>query len=305
MDDYRKKPHWTSDSDGEWAVCVPGDKLSPGTRITVFKADGSSHPVVVSNYLELGAYGHLYEVDTSERDRMRRADETVMLEVDKSKGKGTFVGSDGEIYTTTLSNCGCMDFKKRGQACKHMYRLSQELGADVTPIPENAGKAKKILLAIALVGLGVGIVTSELVSWIGYFVLVFSLIVIIILHKVDKEQEAQYSRYRPAPPSNLPVIDAKASEEALLSMLNTVYGGEHENKKIKVINGVAQILDSKRWIPLTDDIVESCDYAAEGDNFNVSIMFRDEKMSLLMVNSEVFDALKKHCKIESMDIEEG
>lgn len=43
---------------------------------------------------------------------------------------GTFVGSEGDLYTTTLDECSCVDFARNGyvQPCKHMIRLAMELG---------------------------------------------------------------------------------------------------------------------------------------------------------------------------------
>lgn len=40
----------------------------------------------------------------------------------------SFVGSSGEIYITSLSDCSCMDYNVRRKPCKHMYRLADELG---------------------------------------------------------------------------------------------------------------------------------------------------------------------------------
>lgn len=167
MDEYRKKPHWTSDSDGEWAVCVPGDKVSPGTRITVFKADGSSHPAVIISYLELGDYGHLYDVDTSERDRMERADETLPLKIDWNSKSGEFLGSDGEIYETTLHSCTCQDFTKRGESCKHMYRLAQEIDTD--KYSHEVDEAKQAALVKSLASKIVLLVTISL--WVAVLAL--------------------------------------------------------------------------------------------------------------------------------------
>lgn len=41
-----------------------------------------------------------------------------------------FFGSSPEPYETTQESCTCVDFVRRGQPCKHMYRLAMELGAD-------------------------------------------------------------------------------------------------------------------------------------------------------------------------------
>ena len=54
------------------------------------------------------------------------SDELVMKEIDKKARFAVFI--DGKKCLTTLANCSCRDFKKRGVPCKHMYRLASELG---------------------------------------------------------------------------------------------------------------------------------------------------------------------------------
>ena len=137
MGSYRNSPHWTRCSDGEWAVCVPGSKVAPGTQITLSKADGSLQSVVITNYIEESSYGSLYEADTSDSDRMYRAAETTILRINKESSSGEFIGSEGEIYETTLNDCTCMDFLTRRLACKHMYRLARELGSSDYSLPDG------------------------------------------------------------------------------------------------------------------------------------------------------------------------
>ena len=53
----------------------------------------------------------------------------------------------GKEYTTTLENCTCTDFAKRGPApCKHMYRLAAEVGALLSTEDEalNAAILKRL-----------------------------------------------------------------------------------------------------------------------------------------------------------------
>jgi len=38
--------------------------------------------------------------------------------------------NSNNIYTTSLLNCDCEDFKRRNIPCKHMYKLAYELGVD-------------------------------------------------------------------------------------------------------------------------------------------------------------------------------
>lgn len=47
--------------------------------------------------------------------------------VDKKSYIATFKSKRGN-YTTSLSDCNCTDYKRRGLPCKHMYRLALETG---------------------------------------------------------------------------------------------------------------------------------------------------------------------------------
>lgn len=60
--------------------------------------------------------------------RQERACESILtpLDLDVSHGCGHFRGKEQD-YLTTLNSCECVDFKRRLQPCKHMYRLAYEL----------------------------------------------------------------------------------------------------------------------------------------------------------------------------------
>lgn len=65
-------------------------------------------------------------------ERLRRQDsassaECTPIHIDVKKQTGIFSGISGE-YSTQLTECECMDFKRRNRPCKHMYRLAYELG---------------------------------------------------------------------------------------------------------------------------------------------------------------------------------
>ena len=124
-------------------------------------------------------------------DRVSRAGDTVPIEIDKSKKKGIFAGSGGAIYTTSLSKCSCMDFKDRGQACKHMYRLSDELGEDVFPPPETAGNKATFSFLAALVGLAIGIFASGIWSAVGFVLMAVSFLMVGIFRIVEEKQKKQ------------------------------------------------------------------------------------------------------------------
>jgi len=68
----------------------------------------------------------------TQRDRMIRALDGALTPAAFSPEAraATFIGSDEGNYKTTLFECSCPDFKKRGLPCKHMYWLAQQLDLD-------------------------------------------------------------------------------------------------------------------------------------------------------------------------------
>lgn len=74
-----------------------------------------------------------------QRKRLTSAKKANMtpVSVDSESGTGIFFGSTN--YETSLSECTCIDFKRRKLPCKHMYRLAIELGIlDETAKSDNA-----------------------------------------------------------------------------------------------------------------------------------------------------------------------
>lgn len=87
--------------------------------------------------------------EKSQKNRINRAinelPPPLMLDINAKEAE--FVGSNGELYKTSLNSCECMDFAKRKLPCKHIYRLAIELGvfkAD-SSINKNLFKNKKLL----------------------------------------------------------------------------------------------------------------------------------------------------------------
>ena len=173
MDEFRKCPHWTRDSSGEWAVCVPGSKVKPGTHVILSKKDNTIQSVLISGYIEKGPYGHLYKGDTSESDVTSRFDDMTILEIDEKKKKGEFLDSSGEMYRTSMHSCTCPDFAKRNVVCEHMLRLAKELGDD-----ESFARMEKEASEAAAVALGKNFVFAfGVILWIAALVLILIFIV--------------------------------------------------------------------------------------------------------------------------------
>lgn len=94
---------------------------------------------------------------TESRLASAKKKELTPVEMSKEDEKGIFVGSEGNLYTTTLDNCSCPDFAIQGylQPCKHMIRLAMEFGEipddgkasdpDAAKARYYLGKAKKFI----------------------------------------------------------------------------------------------------------------------------------------------------------------
>lgn len=65
--------------------------------------------------------------------RKRRAlnGELTPVHIDPKAKTGTFAGSEGGQYHTTLSGCTCPDFQKRKVPCKHMYCLAIKCNIEI------------------------------------------------------------------------------------------------------------------------------------------------------------------------------
>lgn len=64
-------------------------------------------------------------LESEQQKRMVRADGKYLYvkDISKDKKSGIVVGEQGE-YRTSMSSCSCLDFQKRRQPCKHMYKLA-------------------------------------------------------------------------------------------------------------------------------------------------------------------------------------
>lgn len=68
--------------------------------------------------------------------------ECVPISISKDDQSGIFPGT-GKNYNTWVSECECMDFRRRLLPCKHMYRLAHELGLyDLGAVKEEAANIK-------------------------------------------------------------------------------------------------------------------------------------------------------------------
>ena len=85
-----------------------------------------------------------------------------LLNVNPISQTAQFVGSEGDIYKTSLLGCTCIDYSMRKLPCKHMYRLAIECGLinpDLEPWHTYNGyskilnKAKKMLNSLNILQL--------------------------------------------------------------------------------------------------------------------------------------------------------
>lgn len=60
-------------------------------------------------------------------ERMGRTDNVSVVAYDPKHQIAKIKGAHGQYYLTKADGCSCMDFKKRGIPCKHMYALALHL----------------------------------------------------------------------------------------------------------------------------------------------------------------------------------
>lgn len=65
------------------------------------------------------------------------------IKLDRSSETAIIQGSGSEPYRVTLNSCTCFDFESRKLPCKHIYRLSSELGCGpvLNSIDKKAAKS--------------------------------------------------------------------------------------------------------------------------------------------------------------------
>ena len=84
-------------------------------------------------------------------DRIHRCDEVQVMDYDGQRGLAKVKGSRGDFYLTGSEWCSCMDFKKRGLPCKHMYKLAFDLYRHSAPhiAPSERGPLYGFTYALA------------------------------------------------------------------------------------------------------------------------------------------------------------
>lgn len=83
----------------------------------------------MANFKEIWAQWDECHTSADQLKRQKSSSEKKLtpISVDPSQGAGIFRGSGKSDYSTTLSDCSCVDFVRRKLPCKHMYRLAYEL----------------------------------------------------------------------------------------------------------------------------------------------------------------------------------
>lgn len=84
-------------------------------------------------------------------DRIQRCDEIQVIDYDDQQHLAKVKGSKGDFYLTGSEWCSCMDFKKRGLPCKHMYKLALDLYRHSAPhiTPSERGPLYGFTYALA------------------------------------------------------------------------------------------------------------------------------------------------------------
>lgn len=69
-------------------------------------------------------------IKAEQRKERAAIGELTPIYIDTKFKYGTFSGSTGGNYRTTLRRCSCPDFKKRKVPCKHMYYVAAKCGVE-------------------------------------------------------------------------------------------------------------------------------------------------------------------------------
>ncbi len=84
--------------------------------------------------------------DQKKRMETAKKSATTPQSVDKEGMTAIFKGSGKNPYVTTLNDCTCGDFFRRGLPCKHIYRLIAELNEEEVQVGVNKNELKNPLL---------------------------------------------------------------------------------------------------------------------------------------------------------------
>lgn len=80
--------------------------------------------------------------ERKKREKKAAGAECTPISIDRDNQCGMFAGSSGR-YRTWLSECECVDFRRRNYPCKHMYRLASELGLyEIGAVASDTSKLK-------------------------------------------------------------------------------------------------------------------------------------------------------------------
>lgn len=106
----------------------------------------------MNNHITFGhweALGHLSDAQTKRIERAQKA-ETTPISINKAEFTGTFPGSGGNLYSTSLDSCTCADFSTRHLPCKHIYRLAIECGVFPGTVETGLNKNNQLSLETAV-----------------------------------------------------------------------------------------------------------------------------------------------------------
>lgn len=92
--------------------------------------------------MEANWFDNLNSPDDLKRLASAQKPECTPVSLDKEKEIGFFTGKYGS-YTTSMSECTCVDFSRRKSPCKHMIRLAIELGYIKCSSDSNPEKIRK------------------------------------------------------------------------------------------------------------------------------------------------------------------
>lgn len=105
----------------------------------------------------MGYYEDSYAAQQQNRRNKAKFEHMVVKQLDRVNKEAVIESADGEnFYSVTLYSCTCPDFIKRGEPCKHIYKLQNVLSEApaASPAPAATSKRSRILAGLLCIFFG-------------------------------------------------------------------------------------------------------------------------------------------------------
>ncbi len=92
----------------------------------------------------MGYYEDSYAAQQQNRRNKAKFEHMIVKQLDRINKEAVIESADGEnFYSVTLYSCTCPDFIKRGEPCKHIYKLQDVLSETPMASAVSSGVSKR------------------------------------------------------------------------------------------------------------------------------------------------------------------